>query len=248
MTTTSDGQLGGRRAAMLTVFGNLSRYHREHEKYYGEAPLQDAAALVRTSRTLKALAEQWATARPTSQPVASPFAGATDLNNQAAIETSGVLFMESGAEPAEIARIERDLESAAADAESAGTWLASAMEASWNVAEGLLEFPELVDLVAERHSIIAHDWQNATMLLLVSRQLRRVNTILARVDFTTAGLRADLADGRHAVGLVFSAAEMIDQAVDLIVESGTLVRQNERKWRIFHDRVSMLIGEAGQGP
>lgn len=41
--------------------------------------------------------------------------------------------------------------------------------------------------VAERHSIIAHDWQNATMRLLVSRQLRRVNTILAR---------AGLHDGR----------------------------------------------------
>ncbi|HWJ50909.1 MAG TPA: hypothetical protein VNR42_07805 [Solirubrobacteraceae bacterium] len=117
MTATSDSQIDGRRAAMLAVFSNLSRYHREHEKYYGEAPLRDAAALARTSRALKALAEQWSTAHPASTPVASPFAGASDLNSEVAIETSGVLFMESGAEPAEIGRIVRELETAAADAE-----------------------------------------------------------------------------------------------------------------------------------
>jgi len=109
MTATSDSQIDGRRAAMLAVFSNLSRYHREHEKYYGEAPLRDAAALARTSRALKALAERWSTAHPASTPVASPFAGASDLNSEVAIETSGVLFMESGAEPAEIGRIVREL-------------------------------------------------------------------------------------------------------------------------------------------
>jgi hypothetical protein len=228
----------GRKA--LEVFGNLSRYHREHEKYYGEAPLQDASALLRTSRSLKALADRWATTAPASAPVPSPFAGATDLNSETAIETSGILFMESGEAPAEIARIRRDLEIAAEDAEATGTWLASAMEAAWKVAEGLLDFPELADLLGERHSIIARDWQNATMLLLISRQLRRANAILARVDFTAAALRADLAEERHAVDLVFSTAELIDQAADLMVESSTLVRQNERRWRVFHERLGAL--------
>ncbi len=248
MPATSDSQIDGRRAAMLAVFSNLSRYHREHEKYYGEAPLRDAAALARISRALKALAEQWSTVHPASTPVASPFAGASDLNSEVAIETSGVLFMESGVEPAEIGRIVRELETVAADAEAIGTWLAGAMEASWAVAEGLLEFPELADLLAERHGIIAHDWLNATMILLVSRQLRRANAILARVDFTAAGLRSDLAGGRHAVGWVFSAAELIDQAIDLTLQSTTLVRQNERRWRVFHDRVNELLGEGRQGP
>ena len=153
-----------------------------------------------------------------------------------------------GPSRAEIARIQRELETVAADGEAAGAWLAGAMEASWTVAEGLLDFPELSDLFAERHSLIAHDWQNATMLLLVSRQLRRANAILARVDFTTAGLCGDLAGGRYAVGWVFSVAGLIDQAADLTVQSATLVRQNERKWGIFHDRVGELIGEEGQGP
>lgn len=37
---------------------NLPRYHREHEKYYSEAPLTDAIALQRTARILIALAER----------------------------------------------------------------------------------------------------------------------------------------------------------------------------------------------
>ncbi len=46
--TISDG--------LLAVAANLSRYHREHESYYSEAPLADAIALQRTARTLIALA------------------------------------------------------------------------------------------------------------------------------------------------------------------------------------------------
>jgi hypothetical protein len=41
-TPTSVTEAAARRSAMLAVFGNLSRYHREHEKYYGDAPLRDA--------------------------------------------------------------------------------------------------------------------------------------------------------------------------------------------------------------
>lgn len=240
--TLSPADDSPRRAALLDVFINLSGYHREHEKYYGSAPLENAGALLRSSRSLKALAERWTTATPAPDPVPSPFAGAPDLNSAVAIETSGMLFMESGEAPAEIARIQRDLETGAADAEATGTWLAAAMEASWGVAEQLLDFPELADLLAERHRIIANDWQSATLLLLIARQLRRAGAILTRVDFTTAALRTDLAGDRHAVGLVFSAAELIDQAADLTIRSATLVRRNERGWRVFHDRVRALAG------
>ena len=85
---------GTGRDGLLAVIANLSKYHREHEKYYSEAPLADAIALQRSSRTLIALAERWATVEPTTDPVRSPFAGAPDLNDERAIETSGVLFME----------------------------------------------------------------------------------------------------------------------------------------------------------
>ena len=88
---------------------NLSQYHREHEKYYSEAPLTDAISLHRIARTLIALAERWAAVEPAAEPAPSPFAGAPDLNDDRAIETSGVLFMEGGGEPAEITRIKSEL-------------------------------------------------------------------------------------------------------------------------------------------
>ena len=78
---------------LLAVAANLSRYHREHEKYYSEAPLTEAIALQRAARTLIALAERWTVAEPAAAPTPSPFAGSPDLNDYRAIETSGVLFM-----------------------------------------------------------------------------------------------------------------------------------------------------------
>ena len=158
---------------LLAVVENLSRYHREHEKYYSEAPLADAIALQRTARTLIALAERWTSAEPVAEPAASPFAGTPDLNDDRAIETSGVLFMEGEGEPAEITRIKSELQTIAASSEQSGSWLAAAMEASWAMAEALLAYPQLADLLAERHRIIGNNWQNACTAQLIARYLRR---------------------------------------------------------------------------
>src|SRR3954452_19991422 len=108
-------------AALLAAVENLSRYHREHEKHYAESPLHDAIALQHASRTLKALAERWSSAVPDPSPSPVPFAGARDLNDERAIETSGVLFMEGEDPPGEIVRLRRDLETLASDHDSAGT-------------------------------------------------------------------------------------------------------------------------------
>jgi hypothetical protein len=226
---------------MLAVFDNLAEYHREHEKYHSEAPLHEAAALQRSSRTLKALAERWSAVHPTDSPLGSPFAGAPDLNDSRAIETSGVLFMESGEAPVEIMRIRRELSTAAANAEETGRWLSSAMDAAWSVAAQLLRFPELSDLLGERHSIIANDWRNASMLLLIGRQLTRANAILDCVDFAGGALRADLRGPRRSPGYLFSAAELIDQAADLNALGATLVHQNERRWRVFRQRLEQVL-------
>src|SRR5689334_13828398 len=104
---TDPGQPDAGHDGLLAVAGNLSRYHREHEKYYAEAALADAVSLQRTARALTALAERWAYAEPAAQPAPSPFAGTPDLNDERAIETSGVLFMEGEGEPAEITRIKQ---------------------------------------------------------------------------------------------------------------------------------------------
>jgi hypothetical protein len=242
-TVTTPGEQhrpGGGSDGLLAVAANLSRYHREHEKYYSEAPLADAITLQRAARTLIALAERWAIARPGAEPAASPFAGTPDLNDDRAIETSGVLFMEGGGEPAEIIRIKSDLEAIAARSEQSGMWLATAMEASWAMAEALLGYPELADLLAERHKIIGNNWRNASTAQLVSRYLRRAVSILERVDFAPAALRRDLAGPRIAPAYLFSAAELINHAADLSAASSVLTHENERRWRIFHQRIEKI--------
>jgi hypothetical protein len=225
---------------LLAVVKNLSQYHREHEKYYSEASLADAVSLQRTARTLIALAERWTSAEPAAEPAPSPFAGTPDLNDDRAIETSGILFMEGEGEPAEIGRIKSWLETIAASSEQTGSWLAAAMEASWAMAEALLAYPQLADLLGERHRIIGNNWQNACTAQLIARYLRRAVTVMERVDFSPAALRADLAGGRFAAGYLYAAAELINHAADLSAASSVLTHEDERRWRIFRERVEQI--------
>jgi hypothetical protein len=225
---------------LLAAAANLSHYHREHEKYYSEAPLTGAIALQRTARTLIALAERWTSAEPAAAPAGSPFAGAPDLNDDRAIETSGVLFMEGGGEPAELTRIKSELQTIAAGSEQTGSWLAAAMEASWTMAEALLSYPRLADLLAERHKIIGNNWQNAFTAQLIARCLRRAVSILEQIDFSPAGLRKDLASARSAPAYMYSAAELINHAADLSAASSVLTHEDERRWRIFHERIKQI--------
>ena len=173
---------------LLSMVLNLSQYHREHEKFYSESPLHDAITLQRDSRALKALAERWTVATPEGHPSPSPFAGAPDLNDDRATETAGILFMEGEGEPAEITRMKSDLSALADGLRSAGEWLTNAMQAAWGVAEALLNYPDLADLLAERHRIISNDWQAASMATLAAENIDRALSVLGRIDFTPASL------------------------------------------------------------
>jgi hypothetical protein len=106
---------------LLASAKNLSRYHREDDKYYSEATLVDAISLQRSARSLIALAERWASVEPAAASTRSPFAGTPALNDDRAIVTSGVLFMEGEGEPAEITRIRSELETIAASIEQSGS-------------------------------------------------------------------------------------------------------------------------------
>ena len=228
-------------ALLLEQIENLSRTHREHELYYSQAPLDDAVTLQRISRTLKALAGHWRTATPRQVEGANRYAGCDDLNVQAAIEQLGVLFLEGEGEPGEIGRIKRELATKAADHEQTGAWLGEAMRSTWNgAAKALLRIEPLADLLAERHRIITANWQNASLNTIVAALLVRANEILEQVDFTPAALRADLAERRLAPRYLCSAAELIDQAADLLAEGAVLVHESERRWRVFSERVEML--------
>jgi hypothetical protein len=234
-----DGQ-GSPPGPLLHAIGNLSRFHREHEKFYSQAPLRQAEEVQAASRALKSLAARWSEVGPSVSPAANPYAGAEDLNAPGLVAESGILFMEGEGEPAEIKRIKRDLEALAADSEQTGAWLSQAMEQAWETAAVLASYSALADLLGERHRIIANDWQSAGMLALVARLLRRALDLLGRVDFTPNALRADLAGGRQSPAYLYSASELLDRAADLMAESAVLVHDNERRWRVFNDRVREL--------
>jgi hypothetical protein len=228
-------------AGLLETVLNLSRFHREHEKFYGQAPLQSAIALQGASRTLKTLAGRWSEVEPASDPVRNPYAGCEDLNEPATIQHDGVLFMEGGAEPAELGRLKRDLAALGDDFAATGDWLGQAMEASWKSAEALLPQPALADVLGERHRIIVNDWQAAGLSTLVSRLVRRALELLEHVDFAPEAVRSDLAGARVIPGYLYSTAELLDRAADLTAESAMLVHDNERRWRVFRLRVEALV-------
>jgi hypothetical protein len=227
-------------AAFLTQAENLSRTHHEHELYYSQAPLEDAVKLQTFSRTLKALAGHWTSAEPLEAEHAYRYAGCDDLNVQAAIETLGVLFQEGEGEPAEIARLKRELTIQADDHAQTGAWLSEAMQSTWNSAAGLLRIEPVADLLGERHRIIAANWQNASLNVIIAALLRRAVDILDVVDFAPVAIRADLADKRLTPRYLYAAAELIDRAADLLAEGAVLVHDSERRWRIFHERLETI--------
>ena len=233
---------------LLETIGNLAEFHREHEKFYSQAPLRTSADIQAASRVLKALGARWSEATPSEHPAASPLAGAEDLNAPGLTAETGVLFMEGQGEPAEIKRIRRDLDTVAGDMDQTATWLSAAMEQAWQVAGALAAYPALADLLGERHRIIGNDWQSASLQGLAGRLIRRALELLDRIDFSPEAVRADLAGGRHNAAYLYSASELLDRAADLIAESSTLVHENEPRWRKFGDRVRQLRATSGPDP
>src|SRR4249920_831004 len=203
-------------SALLRAILNLSRFHREHEKFYASAPRQQAVILQGHGRTLCALADRWDTVAPSVRVAFSPFEGAEDLNDPAALQLDGVLFMEGEGEPAEITRIKRDLQAIGDDVSATGSWLTSAMSASWDMAASLGDVPQLAGLLGDRHRIIANDWQAAEMSALAGRILHRAVELLETVDFTPSALRQDIEAGRVSPRLLHSAFELIAHAADLL--------------------------------
>ncbi|GAB3309706.1 hypothetical protein GCM10027451_19740 [Geodermatophilus aquaeductus] len=236
--------------ALLEAALNLSRFHREHERFYAASPLETAVRLQRHARALLALADRCPTAEPSMHPAPSPYAGAEDLNSEAATALDGVLFLEGEGRPIELTAMIAELKADAEGFAGGGDWLATAMQASWNVAATLLEVDGLADVMGERHRIIANDWLAAHLQSLIATVLGRAADMLDRVDFTPAGLRADLGGARVAPQRLYSAAEVVSRAADLCCESAQLVHDNERRWRVTHTRIEQVVSalRADTGP
>ena len=91
--------------------------------------------------------------------------------------------MEGEEEPSEIKRMKLTLAQVATDVTDR-EWLSHAMEASWAVVGALAEYPELADLLGERHRIVANDWQSAGIQSLIGHILTRAVDLLERIDFS----------------------------------------------------------------
>lgn len=225
---------------LLQAIMNLARYHRQHEQFYASSPRELAVSLQRQARALHALADQWESTEPSVRAPFSPYEGTEDLNSPVATQLTGVLFMEGEGRPAELTNLIRDVRAAAADSRGTAEWLATAMQASWDIAVSLIGIDGLADLLGERHRVIANDWLAAHMNAVIGRTLDRAADILESVDFTPSALRAELGDRNASVGRLRSAAELLAHAADLCSDSAGLVNDNERRWRVFRQRVSEL--------
>jgi hypothetical protein len=227
---------------LLIAVLNMSKYHRDHEKFYSTSPREQAIVLQRHARTLQALADRWSVAEPAKRQALSPYEAAEDLNAPDAIQLDGVLFLEGEGRPAEITKLIRDLRTLADDAVATGEWLATAMQASWTMAAALVPVDGLADVLGERHRIIANDWQAANMTTLAGRILQRAAEMLDGIDFTPAALRADLAGDRVTPARLYSIAEMIGHAADLSCDAAGAEHDSERRWRTFRSRVQDVVG------
>ncbi|GAB2463565.1 hypothetical protein [Jatrophihabitans fulvus] len=226
---------------LLTAVLNLSRFHRDHEKFYASAPREQAVTLQRHARTLQGLADRWSEVESSRRAVLSPYEAAEDLNAPDAVQLDGVLFLEDEQRPAELTRLVRDLRTQAEDAEATGAWLAAAMEASWSMASALAPIDGLADVLGERHRIIANDWQAADATVMAGRILHRAADLLDGTDLRPSAVRADLAGARVTSKRLYSIAEMLDHAAELSSRAAGAELDSERRWRTFRERVRSVV-------
>ncbi len=225
---------------------NLSKFHREHEKFYAKNPLKDALRLQEASVLLKTLADRWTQVEPSASSRGNPYRGCEDLNEKGDIAHTGVLFLEAEGEPNEIRQLKRGLRGLADDYAEGGEWLAVAMESSWESAKPLLENPGLADVLGERHRIIMNDEHAAHTYIMVARQVRRAMDILDRLDLSSSGVRKDLSALRSYPAYLYSASELMDHAADDLGECAVLLQDNEKRWRVWRERAEQVARSARQ--
>ena len=208
---------------------NLSKFHREHEKFYAKSPLQEAVRLQEASVILKTLADRWSHVQPATSSKGDPYRGCENLNGKGDIAHSGVHFLESEGEPNELAQLRHELKRRGDDFAEGGAWLVQGMEHSWEEGKGLVPNPALADVLGERHRIITNDQHAAHLIVLSAREIRRALEILDHPDLSSAGVRKDLAGPRSNPGHLYSASEFLDLAADGLAGSAALVHDNERR-------------------
>jgi hypothetical protein len=240
-TVTSDSKESMlKKKQFMDTIQNLSKYHREHEKFYAKQPLEQAIEIQEFSLVLKTLADRWSHVDPKKSVGKNPYMGAEDVNEGSTIQYNGLLFMEGDGEPVEMRRFIRDVKTLAEDFKKTGIWLSNAMQKSWDTAEPLIGIPIFASVLGERHRIIINDWQAAQLSKLIGTLILRATEIIESLDLSLDTIREDLSKSRSYSDYLYSSAELLDRAADLASESAILVHDNERRWRVFRKKILEL--------
>jgi hypothetical protein len=92
----------------------------------------------------------------------------------------------------------------------------------------------------EAASTSRNDWQLVDLSRLAERILLRAADVVDHIDFPPSALRTDLAHGRTSPTRLYSAAEMIAHAADLISQAAGAELDSEPRWRTFRRQVEQL--------
>jgi hypothetical protein len=215
----------------------IARYHREHERYYAIEGFEQAAALRRDASALRALADRWIAtdaAGDASERYADPqlqAAGCEDLNDPAALATTGVLFMEGESEPAEIAALKRKLAGLRDRYGNAGRWLADKMDAAWRREAALLN-RDHADIAYARHMALTRTTLAAAKMAVAGRLIGAAHAALAPQEHTPANVRSD---PRGTGRVLRTIAWMLDAAAALIAEQAADVGSSDPHWTEYID-------------
>ena len=75
---------------------------------------------------------------------------------------------------------------------------------------------------------------------LISVLSKRAVEILNKIDFSPHALREGIDGLQIYVDYLYSASELLDRAADIASESAILVHDNEKRWRMFNNKVAGL--------
>ncbi|WP_026413570.1 hypothetical protein [Actinomadura oligospora] len=223
-------------------FVAVARAHREHERYHSMLKLDDATAWRRDSNVLKVLADHWTTLDGGGTGTPDPAYGAVgcpDLNGPAVVATTGVLFMEGPAEPAELAAMVGRFDEAAGRYRRLAEWLAGHMAAEWPRLSVLLA-PQTADAARPRFAALARTTAAGQAYDLVAHLLTTAVTGLRGLDLSPAGVRDD-PDGAAAV--LRNASWLVDMASARLAEAAAQLSLSDPDWTAFTEE--LYCGEAG---
>jgi hypothetical protein len=218
----------------------VARAHRQHERYYAMQGLEAAAALRRDANALKSLADRWLDP-PTNgaDAIDDPrfhAAGCTDLNADAAIGTSGILFMEGENEPTELTTLKSKLSDFATQHYEISKWLFVMMDRAWD-REAILLSPGSATAGLRRHMALARTTLTAGDLGVAARLVGAAHKALCAQDFRPEAIRADR---DSAAKIVRTAAWLLDAATGVLAEQAAQIGYSDADWTAYIEELERL--------